>query len=87
MKRLGALTSLPCLPYDYPNSLASDSLVQVIRTMMEAATAETLTFLIDLVNESLAETQEFRESLDGQPRVLSMVETSGKPRIKFPAPI
>ena len=54
---------------------------------MEAATAETLTFLIDLVNESLAETQEFRESLDGQPRVLSMVETSGKPRIKFPAPI
>ncbi|THH30438.1 hypothetical protein EUX98_g3760 [Antrodiella citrinella] len=82
MKRLGNLTALPCLPYDYPNSVASDSLVQVIRTMMEAATAETLTFLIGLVNESLAETKEFRETVEGDSKVLSMVESSGEDVVK-----
>ncbi|KAH8107868.1 hypothetical protein BXZ70DRAFT_1014411, partial [Cristinia sonorae] len=74
-KRLGALTALPCLPYDYPNSVASDSLVQVVRTMMEASPTETLDFLIDLVNESLAQTNEFRDSAEGQPRFFSLVES------------
>ncbi|TCD71204.1 hypothetical protein EIP91_011682 [Steccherinum ochraceum] len=76
LTRLGNLTCLPCLPYDYPNSVASDSLVQVIRTMMEAATTETLAFLINLVNESLAETKEFRPSENVEPRILSLVDAN-----------
>ena len=43
------MTSLSCLPYDFANSVGSDSLVQVIRTMAESATTETLAFLTKLV--------------------------------------
>ncbi|KAH9949004.1 hypothetical protein B0H21DRAFT_198859 [Amylocystis lapponica] len=76
--RFGRLTALPCLPYDFANSVASDSLVQVVRTMAEAATAETIAFLIKLVNESLGETKEFWETMDEHSRLLSMVEVSGE---------
>ncbi|KAK0485978.1 hypothetical protein IW261DRAFT_1662959 [Armillaria novae-zelandiae] len=49
---LGRLTALPCLPYDFANSLASDSMVQVMRTMTEVATSETLLHLAKLTNLS-----------------------------------
>ena len=49
LDRLAKLTTLPCLPYDFANSVASDSLVQVVRTMAEAATNETLAFLVPAV--------------------------------------
>lgn len=84
LQRLGRLTALPTLPYDFPGSIASDSLVQVIRTAIESATTETLSFLVGLVNESLAETKEFRETAaDGRPILLSMVENSGLPSHAF----
>ncbi|OBZ67028.1 E3 ubiquitin-protein ligase ptr1 [Grifola frondosa] len=80
LDRLGKLTSLPCLPYDFVNSVASDSLVQVIRSMAEASTGETLTFLLKLVNESLAECKDFWESMDEHSKLLPMVDvTEGEP--------
>lgn len=45
---------------------------------MEAATTETLIFLVELVNQSLEETKEFREPSQVQPRILSMVEAGGE---------
>ena len=78
--RLVKLTTLPCLPYDFANSVASDSLVQVVRTMAEAATNETPGFLVRLVQEPLAEIKEFWVSLHEQPKLLSLVKFSGMPR-------
>ncbi|KAJ3553706.1 hypothetical protein NM688_g3471 [Phlebia brevispora] len=77
LERIGRLTALPCLPYDFPNSVASDSLVQVVRTMVEAATSETLAFLVKLVNESLAETKHLREGDLGQSKLLALTRVTG----------
>ena len=77
MQQLAKLTRLPCLPFDFANSFASDSLVQVIRTMAESATGETLTFLMNLVKESLEECKDFWEATADQPKLLSLVEFTG----------
>ncbi|KAI0081201.1 hypothetical protein K474DRAFT_1768664 [Panus rudis PR-1116 ss-1] len=77
LQSLGRLTALKCLPYDFPNSVASDSIVQVVRTMIESETHTTLKFLVGLVNESLAETREFREEADGKPKLKSLLEQCG----------
>ncbi|KAI8975845.1 hypothetical protein BD414DRAFT_580582 [Trametes punicea] len=79
LDRLARLTSLPCLPYDFANSVGSDSLVQVVRTMAESATTETLAFLIKLVQESLVECKDFWETMEEQSKLLPMVEfTAGE---------
>ncbi|OCH84897.1 hypothetical protein OBBRIDRAFT_891524 [Obba rivulosa] len=69
----GRLTALPCLPYDFANSVASDSMVQVIRTMAESATNETLDFLVNMVHEILASTQGFWENMQEQSKLLPLV--------------
>ncbi|KAJ3821015.1 hypothetical protein F5878DRAFT_550493 [Lentinula raphanica] len=56
---LGKLTALPCLPYDFANSVASDSMVQTMRTLTEVAASDTLQHMAQLVKESLQATQEF----------------------------
>ena len=78
LDHIGRLTALPCLPYDFPNSVASDSLVQVVRTMVEAATSETLAFLVKLVNESLAETKHLREGNTDESKLLALAKVAGK---------
>ncbi|KAF9012343.1 hypothetical protein BDQ17DRAFT_1232733 [Cyathus striatus] len=72
--RLGQLTSLPCLPYDFANSVASDSMVQVMRTMSEVAASETLLHLAGLVKESLEDTRSFWETMTEQSKLLSLVD-------------
>ncbi|KAI0360913.1 hypothetical protein OH77DRAFT_1558017 [Trametes cingulata] len=74
LDRFARLTSLPCLPYDFANSVGSDSLVQVIRTMAESATTETLAFLLKLVQESLEECKDFWETMEEQSKLLPLVE-------------
>lgn len=59
LERIGRLTALPCLPYDYANSVASDSLVQVIRTMADVGPNEALHHLSKLVENSLSDSQNF----------------------------
>lgn len=78
LARLGRLTALPCLPYDFANSVASDSMVQVMRTMTEVATGETLLHLAKLVNESLSATKEFWSELKEESKLLPLVDTSSK---------
>ncbi|KAJ7647304.1 hypothetical protein FB45DRAFT_975025 [Roridomyces roridus] len=68
LARLGRLTSLPCIPYDFANSVASDSMVQVMRTMSE------LSHLSKLVKESLDETKGFWESIDENSKLLPLVD-------------
>ncbi|KAF7308833.1 hypothetical protein MKEN_01083200 [Mycena kentingensis (nom. inval.)] len=65
LERLGRITNPPCIPYDFANSVASDSLVQVMRTMAEVTTLETLAHLSKLVKESLEATKDFWETLKG----------------------
>lgn len=77
LKCIIRLTALPCLPYDFANSVHSDSLVQVIRTMTEVAPSETLKCLTSQVNESLAETTEFWEDFSTASHLLSIVEIKG----------
>lgn len=74
MASLGRLTALPCLPYDYANSIASDSMVQIMRTMTEAATSETLLHLATLVKESLDLTQGFWSDFSDQSKLLPLVD-------------
>lgn len=78
MALLAKLTCLPCLPFDFANSVTSDSLVQVLRTMVEAAPNDTLTFLVKLVQESLDECKDFWSTVEEQPKLLTLVDFAGK---------
>jgi hypothetical protein len=73
----GRLTGLPCLPYDFANSVASDSMVQVLRTMTEVATSETLLHLTEIVKESLDETKFFWESIQEPSKLLPFIDLPG----------
>ncbi|KZT26754.1 hypothetical protein NEOLEDRAFT_1062431 [Neolentinus lepideus HHB14362 ss-1] len=74
MERLLRLTALPCLPYDFANSVSSDSLVQVIRTMGEASPNDALVFLAKKVKESLEQTKDFWETTEDKSKMLSLVD-------------
>ncbi|KAF8906522.1 hypothetical protein CPB84DRAFT_1675694 [Gymnopilus junonius] len=74
LQQLGRLTSLPCLPYDFANSVASDSMVQVLRTMAEVATSETLLHLAQIVKESLNDTKFFWDPLEESSKLLHFVD-------------
>ncbi|KAJ7188201.1 hypothetical protein C8R46DRAFT_1341056 [Mycena filopes] len=74
LSQLGRLTSLPCIPYDFANSVASDSMVQVMRTMSEVTTAETLAHLSKLVKESLDATKDFWDSIEEGSKLLPLVD-------------
>jgi E3 ubiquitin-protein ligase HUWE1 len=76
LERLGRITALPCLPFDWANSVSSDSLVQVVRTLAEAATSETLSFLSTLVKQSLDETADFWNSFGGPSKLAGMLQIS-----------
>ncbi|KAF7332527.1 hypothetical protein MKEN_00135300 [Mycena kentingensis (nom. inval.)] len=78
LERLGRITSLPCIPYDFANSVASDSLVQVMRTMAEVTTPETLAHLSKLVKESLEATKDFWETLKGDSKLLPLVDLAAE---------
>ncbi|KAG6866357.1 hypothetical protein C0991_005278 [Blastosporella zonata] len=71
---LGRLTTLPCLPYDYANSVASDSMVQVMRTLTEVASEETLLHLAQLVKQSLSETESFWKTVEEPSKLLPLIE-------------
>ncbi|KAF7981836.1 hypothetical protein HWV62_31363 [Athelia sp. TMB] len=76
MARIGRFTALPCIPYDYANSLASDSLVQIMRNMTDVAPNETLAFLQNLVKSSLAETQDFWGTMDDHSKLLPLLDVT-----------
>ncbi|KAG9316564.1 hypothetical protein JVU11DRAFT_2615 [Chiua virens] len=76
LDRIGKLTGLPCLPYDYANSVASDSIVQVIRTMAEIGPNEALFYLSKLVGTSLAETEEFWKAISPESKLAQMLEVT-----------
>ena len=78
LQRFGRLTGLPCLPYDFANSVASDSMVQVLRTMTEVATGETLLHLTEIVKESLDETRFFWESIQEPSKLLPFIDLPGR---------
>ena len=77
LKCFARLLELPRLPYDYANAVHFDSLVQVIRTMVEAAPSEKLAHLAQQVNEYLDETKEVWQSPDGESKLLSFIEVRG----------
>ena len=79
------LLALPCLPYDYANSIHSDSIVQVVRTMAEIAPTETLGHLSKQVKESLNETERFWSVAEDTSRFLPHVEITGMFILKYSA--
>ncbi|KAF5354781.1 hypothetical protein D9756_005295 [Leucocoprinus leucothites] len=76
LNSIGRLTALPCLPYDFSNSVASDSLVQVMRTLVDYATNETLIYLAETVRSSLQETKSFWDPSQLSSRLLPLLETN-----------
>jgi E3 ubiquitin-protein ligase HUWE1 len=76
LARIGRLTALPCLPYDYANSVSSDSMVQVMRTMIEVATNQTLSQLARQVSESLEVTKDFWGEIGTESKLLPLIELS-----------
>lgn len=76
LTRLGKLTALPCMPYDFANSVSSDSMVQVMRTMTEVATNETLLHLAKLVQESLEMTKDFWSEFQETSKLASLMQIS-----------
>ncbi|KAH9963908.1 hypothetical protein BC827DRAFT_99895 [Russula dissimulans] len=75
---LGRLTALPCIPYDFGGSVASDSLVQVIRTMFDAAPNATMNSLTSWVKETLQETSAFWGSADRKSRFTELLDLAGQ---------
>lgn len=76
---LGRLTALPCIPYDFGGSVASDSLVQVIRTMFDAAPNVTMNSLTGWVQESLQETSSFWGSPSRKSKFTELLDLAGIP--------
>ncbi|KAG1839040.1 hypothetical protein DFJ58DRAFT_860626 [Suillus subalutaceus] len=76
LERIGRLTALPCLPYDYANSVASDSLVQVIRTMADVGPNEALHHLSKLVENSLSDSQSFWATPQSHSKLAPFVDLS-----------
>jgi len=76
---LGRLTALPCIPYDFGGSVASDSLVQVIRTMFDAAPNATMNSLNGWVKESLQETSAFWGSPSRKSKFTELLDLAGTP--------
>ena len=74
---LGRLTALPCIPYDFGGSVASDSLVQVIRTMFDAAPNATMNALTSWVKISLQETSSFWTSLSKKSKFIELLDSAG----------
>lgn len=72
------MTALPCLPYDFANSVASDSMVQVMRTMTEVSTNETLLHLAQLAKESLEDTRYFWETPQEDSKLLPLIDITSK---------
>ncbi|KAI0305409.1 hypothetical protein B0F90DRAFT_1815046 [Multifurca ochricompacta] len=75
---LGRLTALPCIPYDFGGSVASDSLVQVIRTMFDAAPNATMNALTSWVKVSLQETSTFWGSLSKKSKFIELLDLAGQ---------
>ena len=78
LEHFARLTALPCIPYDFPNSVASDSLVQVVRTMVEASTSEALAFVVKMVTDSLEETKDLRDDDSGESKFSALATASGR---------
>ena len=78
LEYLAELNTLPCLPYDFGVAVQSDPLVQVTRTLIEVAPAETLGFLSKQLKESLEETKDFWQPNDRNSPLLSMVEIASQ---------
>lgn len=78
---IGRLTALPCLPYDFSNSVTSDSLVQVMRTLVDFATNETLVYLSKIVYDSLRDTKDFWKSLEPSSKLLPLLDIDGVYRV------
>ncbi|KDR75882.1 hypothetical protein GALMADRAFT_248624 [Galerina marginata CBS 339.88] len=74
LQQFGRLTALPCLPYDFANSVASDSMVQVLRTMTEVATSETLVHLAEIVRQSLHDSRFFWDPVEEPSKLLPYVD-------------
>lgn len=51
--------------------------MQVVRTMVEASTGETLAFIVKIVNESLVETEQFRSDSSGESKYLELANAEG----------
>ena len=45
--------------------------------MVEASTAETLAFIVKIVNESLTETEEYRNDSSGESKYLQLASAEG----------
>ncbi|KXN90585.1 E3 ubiquitin-protein ligase ptr1, partial [Leucoagaricus sp. SymC.cos] len=80
LRFIGRLTNLPCLPYDFSNSVASDSLVQVMRTLVDSATNETLLYLAEIVRESLQDTRAFWDVSQTSSELLPLLELNAANR-------
>lgn len=77
LERIGRLTALPCLPYDYANSVASDSLVQVIRTMADVEPNQALRHLSNLVENSLSDSRSFWATPQSHSKLAPFIDLTG----------
>jgi E3 ubiquitin-protein ligase HUWE1 len=83
LERIGRLTGLPCLPYDYANSVSSDSLVQVIRTMADVGPNEALLHLSKLVENSLSDSQSFWVTPQSHSKLAPFLDLSGNHLLRY----
>lgn len=58
-------------------------MVQVMRTMTEVATGETLLHLAGLVKESLADTPRFWGTLRNESKLLPLVDITGQQSLSY----
>jgi E3 ubiquitin-protein ligase HUWE1 len=80
---MSTIVTLPCIPYNYGSTVASDSLVQILRTMTEVAPALTMSKVISHVRAALDETRNFWSSTGGESKLVRYVELSSKSTIQL----
>lgn len=77
LKYLTDLTALPCLPYDFASSMASDPLIQIMRTVTESATLDAISHIAKLVQDSLEQTRSFWTEMREEPKLLPYIDLQG----------
>ncbi|KAI0051234.1 hypothetical protein FA95DRAFT_1602906 [Auriscalpium vulgare] len=74
LESLGRLTALPCIPYDFGGSVASDSMTQVIRTMFDSSPNVAMVSLAGFVKKSLEETKDFWSDLGKDSKLVGLLD-------------
>lgn len=72
------LIRLPCIPYDFASTPASEAFASTIRVLTETLPKETLTVVMKQLRTDLTQLQPFWQSIQAKPQMTSMISPTRK---------